>query len=110
MIVNVSSSKYRISFYKYHIKFMCKFDKHTVEYDQLNTKCVILDISSSAQSPLEVSVGHALLSRLDTYNKITGKRVALAHALKATPEFNNYSLRRVAIWGQFKKTFGIVKE
>lgn len=109
MIVNVSNTTYRISFYKYHTLHRDKFN-NKVLYDQLNTKCVILDISSSAQSPLEVSVGHALLSRLDTYNKITGKRVALAHALKATPEFDCFISRREAVWEQFKKTFGIIKE
>ena len=87
-----------------HVSYIISFAKrHDVCYDgykQLNTVCFI----KYADCDNLISAAIAFLSRKDKYNKVTGKKVSLAKALKAAHFNLNF---REHVWEQFIEEFGI---
>lgn len=84
-------------------------DKHNNGREKINTKCVIHLMNDEDSI---VGMGFAYLSHLDQYDKVKGKKVALAKAIVDAGNYHSQSLRiefdkqdRRTIWEAFFKEF-----
>jgi hypothetical protein len=106
MKVTVEGETIQIVFIKEHLKY--KYGQFAGK-DQLNTICKLFRLSKTNSHPICVSTGRGNLSHLDKYDKIKGKKFALAEAFKLSswPFFTKEV--REQIWDKFKKEFNIIK-
>jgi len=119
MIVKVDNETIQIVFIKEHDTY--KYGKFKGK-DKLNTICRIFHIrpvtkdlrnvkldfhESNSEDIIQVGIGQANLNEKDTYNKVKGKKIALARALKHSLWGFLTKERRKIIWDRFKKEFNI---